>query len=120
MNIEQAVAELRAQNKRDTFDVLQFRPPSDDFYRVVEHKGETFKVCLTKITLTEGKKLWMLSIAKPSGKPNEYGAYLPKEDEAVEIAQAFFPNGCTALTDQDQLIKMTCRKFITLEKEEQK
>jgi hypothetical protein len=124
INLAQAVEELRAYNQNHPFNLVGgimggLKMSVDEYYRTVMHKGEIFHIGLTKIPM-EGNVLWMLAIAKPSGKVNSYGAYLPEDAEAVEIAETFFPKGCTALTNEDQIVPPSCRKFMVIERKEQK
>lgn len=112
--LEEAVWELTAYNMMHPVDLLdQIRNLKlpDDYYRLVLIGDQVYKVCLTRMFMAK-TWLWMLSVMKPYGDENEEGARLPTEVEAADIAAAFFPNGCTALNDGDQIVTMTCRKFI--------
>lgn len=112
--LEQAIRELTAWNETHPFELMAMRPPSDDYYRFAMFRNEVYKVCLTRMFMAR-TWLWMLSIMKPGAPANEEGAHLPLQREANEIAELFFPKGFTALNEGDQIITMTCRKFISTE-----
>lgn len=119
--LEQAIIELRAYNMEHPLDLIhliaELKPPGDPYIRMVlMTNGEVYKVCLTRMFMAK-TWLWMLSIMKPYGPENETGARLPMQAEATEIAKAFFPKGYTALNEGDQIVTMTCRKFIATDLE---
>lgn len=117
-NLQHAAKELIAWNNTFPFDLSRnletVTPPGADYYRIVIHNGERFKVCLTKMFMAK-TWLWMLSVMKPDVPANADGAHLPTQAETEEIASVFFPRGYTALDEGSQIITMTCRKVITTE-----
>jgi hypothetical protein len=124
VNLQQAVRELTEQAEEKSVDLMalaaddngifnvgKIKSLPQKYYRDVEHNGQRYRVCFTRMEMVH-TYLFMLSIAKPSAPANSEGAHLPDPAECVEIAEAFFPEGYTALDARDQIITMTCRKFI--------
>lgn len=113
ITLEQAVKELTAYNKEHPLDLIHhgLKPAPDEYVRMVLLDGKVYKVCLTRVFMAM-TYLWMLSITEPYGPENQDGARIPRQADAVKIAAAFFPKGCTALNEGHSLTVMTCLKFI--------
>jgi hypothetical protein len=123
LDLQTAARELRDYSLDHAINPFELVVPSPEFYRRFEHEGLLYKVCLTRMVvpgqhsfgmgMVKGREMYLLSVVKLSAVPNERGALLPTEEEGAEVARTFFPRGCSALTDDLDVLKNS-RKYLAL------
>lgn len=124
MNLATAIEELRAHAETHPWNPLAMKLPE---YRNFEHEGLIFRVALSRLELPrqiqisptgervpKGHHVYMLSVCKLSAVPDATGACLPTEEEAEDVARAFFPGGFHEMPPRHDVLRGSRKYFAVL------
>ncbi len=87
---------MREYAKDHTWNPETIQPPPLEMCREFEHEGLILRVSFTRTVLLpvfSVPSVYVLSISKRNAVPDSRGYLLPTEEEGLEVARAFFPDG---------------------------